>query len=118
MKLSRKVLRFILLLIYLKIHANVAQDYDEPKEEEPASPPPAVEECNGIYVSYEFLSRTKGYPHVKSTPAQSWTFNATATVVNTAAGPSILDLQSMEDIHRISAQRDSCFCKWSSFIGR
>ena len=34
-------------------------------------------------MSYDFLSRTKEFPHVKNATAQSWAFNSTATVLNT-----------------------------------
>uniref|UniRef100_A0A2N9IPJ0 COBRA C-terminal domain-containing protein n=1 Tax=Fagus sylvatica TaxID=28930 RepID=A0A2N9IPJ0_FAGSY len=50
----------------------------------PAAPPPAVTNCNGIFLSYDFISRTKEFPHVKNATAQSWAFNATATILNTS----------------------------------
>lgn len=84
MKLLWRVLRFMLVLFSLRNRICVAQDYEEENTEEPPpAPPPAAENCNGIYVSYEFLSRTKGYPRLKNATAQSWTFNSTATVLNT-----------------------------------
>ncbi|XP_047162117.1 COBRA-like protein 10 [Vigna umbellata] len=45
--------------------------------------PPAGETCNGIFISYDFLKRTKEYPHVKNVTAQSWAFSSTASVLNT-----------------------------------
>lgn len=57
----------------------VAQDYND----EPAAPPPAEQNCNGVFISYEFNSRTKEYPHLRNVSAQSWAFNSTVTVTNT-----------------------------------
>lgn len=51
--------------------------------DEPGALPPAAETCNGVYISYDFLSRRKEFPRVKNVTAQSWAFNATATVLNT-----------------------------------
>ncbi|KAG8386166.1 hypothetical protein BUALT_Bualt03G0120800 [Buddleja alternifolia] len=58
-----------------------AQDYDTPAT--PATPPPEIERCDGIFVSYVFQGREKEYPFVKNVSAQAWSFKATATVLNT-----------------------------------
>ncbi|KAE9612802.1 hypothetical protein Lalb_Chr05g0210871 [Lupinus albus] len=50
---------------------------------DPDALPPAAENCNGVYISYDFHSRKKEFPHVKNVSAQSWAFNATAMVLNT-----------------------------------
>ena len=47
-----------------------------------AAPPPALEDCNGIFLSYTFISREKEFPHVKNVSAQSWAFKSEVTVVN------------------------------------
>lgn len=60
-----------------------AQDYDSP--DGPAPPPPEIEQCNGIFLSYLFQGREKEYPLVKNVSAQAWSFKAMATVLNTGA---------------------------------
>lgn len=57
-----------------------AQDYDV--NPTPAAPPPEQEDCDGIFVSYNFISREKEYPHVKNASAQAWAFKSVATVLN------------------------------------
>ncbi|KAI4320778.1 hypothetical protein MLD38_034223 [Melastoma candidum] len=57
------------------------QDYDV--DPAPAVPTRGQDECNGIYLSYNFGSREKEYPHVKNASAQSWAFKSTATLLNT-----------------------------------
>jgi len=52
--------------------------------QEPKALPPAGETCNGIFISYDFLTRIKEFPHLKNATAQSWAFNSTATVLNTS----------------------------------
>lgn len=74
------VLTFVFFLFCSKVPSSKSQEYDD---EKPAAPPPEVESCNGIFLSYEFISRKKEYPHVKNATAQSWAFNATATILNT-----------------------------------
>ncbi|GAV90385.1 COBRA domain-containing protein [Cephalotus follicularis] len=74
---------FIMLLSLFSLtndHLSIAQDYDN---DQPVALPPAAEHCNGIYVSYDFISRAKEYPHVKNVSAQSWAFKAKVTVLNT-----------------------------------
>ncbi|KAJ9136315.1 hypothetical protein P3X46_033406 [Hevea brasiliensis] len=74
----------LVLLLHLFCLTNrliLAQDYDN--QATPSAPPPAVEKCNGIFLSYQFLSRTKEYPHLKNASAQGWAFKATATILNT-----------------------------------
>ncbi|KAK6283604.1 hypothetical protein POUND7_002556 [Theobroma cacao] len=80
MKLSWKVLGFMLFQFCSTSHFCLAQDYDT--EAQPTLPE-GQENCNGIFVSYNFISRTKEYPHVKNATAQAWAFKATATIMNT-----------------------------------
>jgi hypothetical protein len=72
-----------LLLFVLFYGAGVChcQDYDETST--PAAPPPEQDDCNGIFLSYTFISRLKEYPHLKNVSAQAWAFKAQATVFNT-----------------------------------
>ncbi|KAG6641630.1 COBRA-like protein 10 [Carya illinoinensis] len=74
------VLTFVFFFLCSKVPLSKSQGFDD---EKPAAPPPEVESCNGIFLSYEFISRKKEYPHVKNATAQSWAFNATATILNT-----------------------------------
>ncbi|KAF5742188.1 hypothetical protein HS088_TW09G00230 [Tripterygium wilfordii] len=74
-------LAFIFLLLFFTKDLCTAQDYDE--EEPPPAPPKALDTCNGIFLTYDFISRTKEYPKVKNVSAQAWSFNATATIMNT-----------------------------------
>ncbi|XP_042421576.1 COBRA-like protein 10 [Zingiber officinale] len=83
-----------LLLLCLAAGAR-AQDYDN-NDEVTQPPPKAQDSCNGAFLTYNFISRTKEFPRVKNASAQSWAFKAQATVLNTMAQ----DLQA-----------------WSMFIG-
>jgi hypothetical protein len=51
--------------------------------ESPAAPPPGLDECNGIFLTYSFTSREKEYPKVKNASAQAWAFKSLATIINT-----------------------------------
>ncbi|KAG6533191.1 COBRA-like protein 10 [Zingiber officinale] len=69
-------------LFFLCLAAGVrAQDYDNDEAIQP--PPKAQDSCNGVFLTYNFISRTKEFPHVKNTSAQSWAFKAQATILNT-----------------------------------
>ncbi|OVA11132.1 COBRA [Macleaya cordata] len=63
-----------------------AQDYvfdnDKPGKGEAAAPPPEEQNCNGIFLSYVFISREKEFPHLKNATAQAWAFKSVATVLN------------------------------------
>lgn len=52
-------------------------------EDEESALPKATGTCNGVFVSYDFLSRTKLFPHLKNATAQAWAFNSTARIINT-----------------------------------
>jgi len=73
------LLSLSLVLLFLiscgNIHECEAQDTE--------ALPPAAETCNGVFISYDFLTRRKEFPRVKNATAQSWAFNSTATVLNT-----------------------------------
>lgn len=78
---------FCILLVLLLLYSSTiktcnAQDYNDGDDEMAAAPPPEAEACDGIFASYNFLSREKEYPHVKNATAQSWAFKSTATVMN------------------------------------
>ncbi|WOL03648.1 COBRA-like protein 10 [Canna indica] len=67
------------------IHINVqAQDYDDAPEDS-GYHPKAEDNCNGVFLTYTFGSRTKEFPHVKNASAQSWAFKSQATVLNAMA---------------------------------
>lgn len=48
-----------------------------------AAPPPAQDNCDGVFVSYAFDSREREYPFVKNVSAQAWAFSSLLTVINT-----------------------------------
>lgn len=64
----------------------VGQDYDSVNKSPPA-PPPAENDCNGIFLSYTFMSRTRVYPFIKNVTAQPWAFKSIATVLNAGMHP-------------------------------
>lgn len=72
----------LLLFVLLFYGAEVChgQDYDETST--PAAPPPEQDDCNGIFLSYTFVSRVKEYPRLKNASAQAWAFKAEAMVFN------------------------------------
>ncbi|ONI13141.1 hypothetical protein PRUPE_4G205300 [Prunus persica] len=47
-----------------------------------AAPPPEQEDCDGIFLSYQFTSREKELPHLKNVSAQAWAFKSEATILN------------------------------------
>ncbi|WOH11746.1 hypothetical protein DCAR_0831237 [Daucus carota subsp. sativus] len=72
-----------LLLFSCEILFSRAQDPTTGGGEKPIAPPPQAASCNGIFISYQFVSRKKEYPHLKNATAQPWAFKSTATVLNT-----------------------------------
>ncbi|KAL3503446.1 hypothetical protein ACH5RR_037895 [Cinchona calisaya] len=61
-----------------------AQDYGDDAAAA-APPPPELENCNGVYISYNFQGRDKIYPHVKNASAQAYSFTSTLNVMNAGA---------------------------------
>ena len=57
------------------------QDYDDPK---PTSRPAnkKVDNCNGIFLEYNFNGRDKLFPYVRNVSAQAWAFQAEAAITN------------------------------------
>ncbi|KAG9146727.1 hypothetical protein Leryth_005063 [Lithospermum erythrorhizon] len=53
-----------------------------PAEEEPKPVSKEQENCNGIFLTYDFSSKEKLYPHLKNATAQPWSFMSTASIVN------------------------------------
>lgn len=49
---------------------------------EVAAPPPEQEDCDGIFLSYQFTSREKELPRLKNVSAQAWAFKSEATILN------------------------------------
>lgn len=99
MKIPRKVVTscLALFLIFSNLHSCKAQDYidgntekggggggsgDDTEEAAPPAPPPEQQNCNGIFVGYNFISREKEYPHLKNVTAQAWAFKSTLTLLN------------------------------------
>lgn len=80
----------LICLSFLFIHTRILVCYGAPddavddyEDEKPAkSPPPGMDNCNGVFLSYAFTSRTKALPLLKNVSAQPWTFDAMASVIN------------------------------------
>lgn len=75
-----KALALLPLLFWLS-HGQDYEDYGDGGEEKPA-PPPEMESCNGIYVSYSVQEILKAFPHVKNKSAQAWKFKSEVMMVN------------------------------------
>lgn len=69
----------ILIVLFNTVAVDVirAQDYDSGAKKEAEKI-----DCNGIYLTYAFVSRTKEYPFLKNVTAQPWAFKSTATITN------------------------------------
>ncbi|KAL6205548.1 hypothetical protein ACLB2K_022806 [Fragaria x ananassa] len=46
------------------------------------APPPEQEDCDGIFLTYTFISREKEYPRKKNVSAQAWAFTSEASILN------------------------------------
>ncbi|KAG0481819.1 hypothetical protein HPP92_009903 [Vanilla planifolia] len=77
---------WIILLLSILLFSSPAsirgQDYDDTPDSPPPMPP-EEEDCNGVFITYTFISRIKEFPHVKNASAQAYAFKAQATVTNT-----------------------------------
>lgn len=96
MQFPTRVLISVFFLISLLVFSNFsfcsAQDYiiggggggggDDDDEAKPAAPPPEQNDCNGIFLSYTFISREKELPRLKNATAQSWAFKSEALILN------------------------------------
>ncbi|KAF3451683.1 hypothetical protein FNV43_RR07779 [Rhamnella rubrinervis] len=82
-KAWKALMIFVFFSFAFTFHGNAAKDFGNNDDKVPSAPPPAQENCNGIFLSYDFISRTKEFPHVKNATAQSWAFKSTATILNT-----------------------------------
>lgn len=83
-----RVVTFLIIMLFssFTIYVSKAQDdYDVGGGggDQAAAPPPQAATCNGIFLSYEFVSRQKEYPLIKNATAQAWAFKSTATILNT-----------------------------------
>lgn len=67
-----------ILIVLFNIDVIRAQDYESGGKKELEKI-----DCNGIYLTYAFVSRTKEYPNLKNVTAQPWAFKSTATITNT-----------------------------------
>ncbi|KAI4312016.1 hypothetical protein MLD38_036874 [Melastoma candidum] len=92
---SRFFLAAVVLLVSCEMRGIYPQDqgdYGGNVQTQPAALPPVIDSCNGIFISYELLSRTKEYPHVKNSTVQSWAFKSVSTVLNTGT----IDLNELD----------------------
>ncbi|XP_073313615.1 COBRA-like protein 10 [Primulina huaijiensis] len=72
-----RLLLFYSFLNFFLVYAVRAQDYDDDNK-----PPPEQSNCNGIFLTYTFVSRTREYPYIKNASAQPWAFKSMATILN------------------------------------
>ncbi|KAF5188710.1 Cobra-like protein [Thalictrum thalictroides] len=87
----KRALFFVFFLVF-NVLVIQGQDYvfDKPDKtaggdtetDTPGAPPPAQDNCNGVFLSYSFISREKEFPHVKNVTAQSWAFKSIASILN------------------------------------
>lgn len=73
------------LLVLFAYNCQTCKGQDYGGEEKPAAPPPEQENCDGIFISYNFEGREKIYPLVKNVSAQGWSFKSMLTVLNAGA---------------------------------
>ncbi|XP_008778537.1 COBRA-like protein 10 [Phoenix dactylifera] len=76
-----RALLFAVFFIYFSISTGIRAQ-DESNDAQTAEPLDA-DNCNGVFLTYTFITRTKEYPHVKNASAQSYAFKSTATLLNT-----------------------------------
>ncbi|CAD6223626.1 unnamed protein product [Miscanthus lutarioriparius] len=86
--LRRRRALLVVATLLAVVTAAVAQDYndgggDDEDDEKKKPQFKAQEACNGVFLSYTFMERTKEYPHLKNATAQPYAFKATASVLNT-----------------------------------
>lgn len=88
-KMSSLACLYLLLLIICCVstnnksfYARAQEDPAEGEEEAPKKVTKQQEMCNGIFLTYDFSSKEKLYPHLKNASAQPWSFMATASLVN------------------------------------
>lgn len=72
----------VLIVFCYSIEVCNGQDYGG-DEVVKAAPPPAQENCDGVFVTYAFDNREREYPYVKNVTAQAWAFTSMLTVINT-----------------------------------
>ncbi|KAK2639542.1 hypothetical protein Ddye_027337 [Dipteronia dyeriana] len=81
-KIQRMLLVFVtLFLVTSRIQLCYGQDEEENEEDAPETPP-GQDNCNGIFLSYNFNGREKEYPRLKNATAQAWAFKAVASILN------------------------------------
>ncbi|XP_022996990.1 COBRA-like protein 10 [Cucurbita maxima] len=60
----------------------VGGDDGDDTKVKPAAGPPEHNNCNGIFLTYNFISREKELPRLKNATAQAWAFKSEATILN------------------------------------
>ncbi|KAH7544325.1 hypothetical protein JRO89_XS15G0149400 [Xanthoceras sorbifolium] len=84
-KIPRILLVFVtLFLVSSRIQVCYCQDGDDGGEDGEDAPetPPGQDDCNGIFLTYNFNGREKEYPRLKNATAQAWAFKAVASILN------------------------------------
>lgn len=82
MKRVWQALIFMFFWFAFEFHVTEAQD--DTQGTNVADRLKVQEICNGIFLSYDFSSRTKKNPRQKNASVQAWAFNATASIINTS----------------------------------
>lgn len=77
----RNISWVVLVLVACSYQTCNGQDYGG-DEKTVAAPPPEQENCDGIFITYNFDGREKIYPLVKNVSAQGWSFKSMLTVLN------------------------------------
>lgn len=86
MKVGWKIaVSYIVLILFYHRLVKCEADDQEGDGLAAAPPPPGLDNCNGIFISYNFQGREKVYPHVKNASAQAYSFTAMLSVVNAGA---------------------------------
>ncbi|KAM5585729.1 COBRA-like protein 10 [Rosa sericea] len=97
---SMKIPWSLLILLFLGVFASrievsygQADGGDDGGDGDKPAPPPEQDDCDGIFLTYTFISREKEYPHKKNVSAQAWAFKSEASILN--AGSSELKAWKM-----------------------
>lgn len=69
-------------ILAVRVMISRAQDNEETGKKEAEKI-----DCDGIYLTYTFISRTKEYPYLKNVTTQPWAFKSAATITNAGLYP-------------------------------
>ncbi|KAI9079172.1 hypothetical protein K1719_038898 [Acacia pycnantha] len=77
----------LLLLLFIlafcwKLDVCYGQEQNDYDSGETTKRPKELDNCNGVFLTYNFQGRKKEFPHVKNVSKQAWAFEATASLTN------------------------------------